>query len=178
MFINELRYTKPDLTMNRKDFESLDRMINFIRTDLRHCIGVDANWVVALAVTSYTETFGHFLPNMHSAKNYQCYNEFLSNWMNYNHLIDPKKPYLLYDEIRNGLAHEYLLKADSEVNMGTGPCGIEIIRKRKSQFIRFNIVTYYNDFMEAIKKYRLSIKTNISLQNAFDVRMKGKSRLK
>ena len=35
--------------MNKKDFESLDRMINFIRSDLRHCIGVDANWVVSLA---------------------------------------------------------------------------------------------------------------------------------
>ena len=93
------------------------------------------------------------MPNMLNAKNYQCYNEFLSNWMNYSHLIDQNKPYLLYDEIRNGLAHEYLLKVNGEVNMGTGPCGIERIRKRKSQFIRFNIITYYNDFMEAVKKY-------------------------
>ena len=71
--------------MKKKDFDSLDRMINFIRTDLRHCIGVDANWVVTLALSTYTETFGHLLPNMQSARNYQCYNEFLSNWMNYTH---------------------------------------------------------------------------------------------
>jgi hypothetical protein len=153
-------------------------MVQFIRTDLRHCIGVDANWVVVLALSSYTEMFGHLLPNMQNAKNYECYNEFLRNWMNYGHLIDPNKPASLYDKIRNGLVHEYLFKADAEVNMGTGSYGIEITTKRKSPFIRFNIITYYNDFMEAIKKYRNKIQTDKTLQNAFDIRMKGKSRLR
>jgi hypothetical protein len=164
--------------MNRKDFDSLDKMISFIEGDLRHCIGVDANWVVALALSTYTETFGHLLPGMQKAKSYQCYNEFLEDWMNYGRLIDPKKPALLYDEIRNGLAHEYLLKADAEVNMGTGPSGIEVLRRRKSRFLRFNIVTYYNDFMRAVKKYQRTIRTDKNLQMAFDNRMKGKSRLR
>ena len=162
-------------------------MIGFIRGDLRHCIGADANWVVALAISSYTETFGHLLPNMQDKKqgkkvirveNFRCYNEFLTKWMNYGHLIDPKRPSALYDEVRNGLSHEYLLKVDSEVNMGTGQCGIEIITKRKRKFIRFNLITYYNDFMEAVKKYQKAIQTNTKLQQAFDTRMKGKQRLK
>jgi hypothetical protein len=46
-----------------------------------------------------------------------------------------------------GLAHEYLLKVDAEVNV-IGPYGIEIIKKRRGLFIRFNIITYYNDFKE------------------------------
>ena len=53
--------------MNRRDFKSLDKMIQFIRTELRHCIGVNANWVVALALSSYTEAFGHLLPHMQNA---------------------------------------------------------------------------------------------------------------
>jgi hypothetical protein len=166
--------------MNREDFESLDKMIQFISTDLRHCIGVDANWVVALALSAYTEAFGHLLPDMQGAevKNYQCYNTFIDNWMSCGHLIDPLKPWILYDEIRNGLAHEYLLKTDAEVNMGIGPCGIEILTKGKNRLVRLNIITYYNDFMQAVKKYQLSIKTDMSLQRAFDNRMKGESRLK
>jgi hypothetical protein len=93
-------------------------------------------------------------------------------------IIDPKKPHLLYDEIRNGLAHEYLLKSDAVVNMGTGPCGIEIYHKRKNRSIQFNIITYYNDFMQGVKKYQQAIRTDKNLQNAFDNRMKGKQRLR
>jgi hypothetical protein len=152
-------------------------MIQFIKDDLRHCIGVDANWVVALALSSYTEAFGHLLPHMQNAKNFQCYNEFLSKWLDYGHLVDPKKPNILYNEVRNGLIHEYLLKAEAEVNMGTGPCGIEIIRRRKGRFIRLNLITYYNDFMQALKKYRHTIQIDKSYQRAFDNRMKGKGRL-
>jgi hypothetical protein len=69
--------------------------------------------------------------------------EFLDKWMNYGHLIDLKNPGLLYNEIRNGLTHEYLLKTDAEVNIGTGPCGIEVLRKGKGRFLRFNLITYY-----------------------------------
>jgi hypothetical protein len=96
----------------------------------------------------------------------------------FSYYWDPKKPNILYDEIRNGLAHEYMLKAEAEVNMGTGPCGIEIIRRRKGKLIRLNIITYYNDFMQAIMKYRATIQIDNRLQSAFDSRMKGKSRLK
>ena len=163
--------------MKKKDFDSLNKMIEFISNDLRHCIGVDANWIVALALSAYTEAFGHFLPGMQNAKNFQCYNEFIDNWMNYGHLVDPKKPHLLYDDIRNGLTHEYLLKTDAEVNMDTGVCGIEIFNKNKKRFIRFNIITYYNDFMQAVKKYQRTIRTDNNLQGAFDNRMKGKQRL-
>src|SRR5438874_11435865 len=102
--------------MKKKDFESLDKMIGFIREDIRHCVGVDANWVVALALSVYTEAFGHLLLGMQNARTYECYNEFLDKWMNYGHLIDRKNPGLLCNEIRNGLTHEYLLKTDAEVN--------------------------------------------------------------
>jgi wyosine [tRNA(Phe)-imidazoG37] synthetase (radical SAM superfamily) len=63
--------------------------------------------------------------------------------------------------------------------MGTGPCGIEILKKRKGKrkFIRFNIITYYNDFMEAVKKYRSTLRGDKNLQKAFDQRMNGKQRL-
>jgi hypothetical protein len=168
--VDQLRETCRSI-MKKKDFESLDKMIEFINRDLRHCIGVDANWIVALALSAYTEAFGHFLPRLQNAKNFQCYNEFLDKWMNYGHLIDSKKPHVLYDDIRNGLAHEYLLKTDADVNMGTGICGIEVLKKNKKRFIRFNIITY-NDFMKA------TIRTDNNLKGAFDSRMKGKRRLK
>jgi hypothetical protein len=159
----------------------LDKMIEFIRSDLRHCIGVDANWVVALALSSYTETFGHFLlpdpPKGRRIENWKCYNEFLSKWMHYGHLIDPSRPKELYDHVRNGLAHEYVPKTSGVINMGTGPCGIEVIAGKKGKFIRFNIITYYNDFMESVKEYRRKIQTNRELQKAFDQRMKGRTRL-
>lgn len=77
--------------MKRSDFISLDKMMEFINTDLRHCIGVDANWIVALALSTYTEAFGHFLPGMQNSRNYPCYNKFLCDWMNYGHLVEPKK---------------------------------------------------------------------------------------
>jgi hypothetical protein len=57
--------------MKRNDFKSLDKMIEFISADLRHCIGADANWIVALALSTYTEAFGHFLPGMQNSKNFQ-----------------------------------------------------------------------------------------------------------
>jgi hypothetical protein len=164
--------------MKKADFQSIDRMVGFIREDLRHCIGVDANWVVALALSAYTEAFGHMLPNMEKAACYRCYNEFLVKWMHYRGLIDPKNPKFLYDVIRNGLAHEYLLKVDAEVNMGTGPCGVEIMTKGKKRFVRFNIITYYDDFIQAIEQYRKRIRTDPKLQDSFDARMKGRQRLK
>jgi hypothetical protein len=98
--------------------------------------------------------------------------------MNYGHLVDHKKPHVLYNDIRNGLAHEYLLKTDANVNMGTGICGIEILNKNKKRFIRFNIITYYNDFMQAVRKYQRTIRTDNNLKGAFDNRMRGKQRLK
>jgi hypothetical protein len=76
------------------------------------------------------------------------------------------------------LAHEYMLKTDAVVNMGTGPCGIEILQNRKNRSIRFNIITYYNDFMQGVMKYRQAVRTDNNLQHAFDSRMKGKQRLK
>jgi hypothetical protein len=77
--------------IKKSDLKSLDKVILFMREDLRHCIGVDANWVVALALSAYTETFGHFLPGMEDKKkgkrtirikNWKPYNEFLTKWMN------------------------------------------------------------------------------------------------
>lgn len=166
----------------KSDFEMLDKMIDFIRGDLRHCIGVDANWVVALALSSYTETFGHFLlpdpPKGRRIENWKCYNEFLSEWMNYGHLINADRPSELYDHVRNGLAHEYVLKTSGTINMGTGTCGIEAVVRKKGEFIHFNIITYYNDFMEAVKEYRRKIQTDKVLQKAFDQRMKGRTRLR
>lgn len=76
--------------LNKTDFDSLKRMIDFMQEDLRHCIGADANFIVALALSVYTEAFGHLLPNMQAKKCYECYNEFLVKWMNYVQLIDPK----------------------------------------------------------------------------------------
>jgi hypothetical protein len=96
----------------------------------------------------------------------------------YDHLSDSKNPGQLYNDIRNGLAHEYLLKSDAVVNMGTGPCGIEIYHKRKNRWIRFNIITYYNDFMQGVKKYQQAVRTDNNLQHAYNSRMKGKQRLK
>jgi len=164
--------------MKKSDFEMLHKMVEFMRGDLRHCIGADANWVTALALVAYTEVFGHFLLPEKSTKPYECFNECLEKWMHYSLPNDPKNPGKWYDRIRNGLAHEYLMKTDSEVNMGTGPSGIEIIKRKKGDFIRLNLVTYYNDFMEAVKAYEKKVKTDANLQKAFDRRMEGKPRLR
>lgn len=162
--------------MRKADFRALHKMIEFMKGDLRHCIGADANWVVALALVTYTEVFGHFL--LPKGNNPDCFNRFLSEWMKYPHLVDKNNPGDLYDRVRNGLVHEYLIKKSSSViNMGTGPCGIEIIKGRKGETVRLNLVTYYNDFMEAVKEYERKIKTDPLLQKAYDQRMTGKQRL-
>jgi hypothetical protein len=70
-----------------------------------------------------------------------------------------------------------MLKADSYLKMGVGEYGLEVIKKGKREIVRFNIITYYNDFMVAVNKFWQTIQKDKRLQNAFDERMKGRQRL-
>jgi hypothetical protein len=89
----------------------------------------------------------------------------------------------LYEVVRCGLVHEYFMKAESTVTIGTSSkvsCGI-IYDPSKSLALIFVVDEYFEDFKKAFNNYYADLlgttnKTpNVGLQSKFDTAINGMS---
>jgi len=131
-------------------------------SDLTGAIQTCGNYLAALGLACYTETCGRdlVLKGGVGAKDWECFNAFIK-YMGAEEVLKWRIKYLgrtLYfkDAIRNGLAHEYFIKADSG--------GVAMISDRQdakrtgfclepSGHVSIVVVPYFNLFTQAIVRW-------------------------
>lgn len=146
--------------MPQLEFDSLDKIIEFINTDIAGCMRCGVNLSLALVLSAYTEFFGHLLiGTAQSEKSYNAWLRFMGE--PYNDLLD--NGYKLYDTIRCGLVHEYTMKKRAFIFTERGFPGIEI----KNGAIYFNNLQYSEEFLDSIDRYRKKIQANSDLQHKY-----------
>lgn len=152
------------------DLASLEKMIVFIKEDLKKCIDCGVNFGLALLLSAYTELFGHLLTGLSgSGSDGKSYNAWL-RYMGepYSKILDGGVD--LYGKIRCGLIHEYTIKDNACIFTEKGPAAIEI----KDGVIRLNNWEYYQDFIKSLDRYLNDIKIDSSLREYFNNFRNGK----
>lgn len=57
----------------------------------------------------------------------------------------------VYNKVRCGLVHSYLIETNSLIKLGKGDCGITI-DNTNGKYV-FNIITYFEDFKKVVDTY-------------------------
>lgn len=145
-----------------KDF--MDTLRDNMFDDVQRAINANANYLAALGLSTYTEHLGGLyrgdLRHGNSEKNYT---EFIMDFFPgtlYNLANTALKDLGgLYKVVRCGLVHEYFMKIDSTVTMGssnssnnTPKCGITY-DPTHAPALEFNVDQYYVDFKSVFQKY-------------------------
>ncbi len=144
-------------------------MRDFMFTDLAAGIESKANFMVALALTTYTETWGRLVKGLPKYHSQVCYEAFLSKLgKDYEELLSQGVP--LYQDIRCGLVHSYAIEARAEIRMESGNCGISY---ENGKYVFF-ILTYFDDFKKAVEQYLSDLPRTFSLQATLKLGMYGK----
>ncbi len=173
--------------------DSVKRVRLFMIEDLEKTIGLAStprgapNFMLALALCAYTEYWGRLVEGKASRYGDVCFKAFFERMGPcYAQLIndprltkaekDGKISYRVYWAVRNGLAHSYLVEANSVINMGRGTCGLEYAADVDR--FTFNIQTYFDDFRVAVDKYLIELESPSSnLWSKFEMAMQNKPEL-
>lgn len=143
------------------ELDSLDKIIEFIKSDIQGCLKCGVNIGLALILNAYTEFFGHLLTGETAPGN--SYNAWL-RFMGppYSRLLD--EGHDLYGVIRCGLIHEYTIKKPAFIlSKEDGYPGIVI----EDGVVYFNNFHYQKDFIDSVEKYRTEIQTDSSQQENY-----------
>ena len=154
-------------------------IFGFIFRDIERCVEAKANYVVALALLSYTEYIGGLITGKlglkkESAENFNTALEYFEFNGDKNYYKDFKVKYTdengkkseadIYKMFRCGLVHEYFVKGDSFIhNNPSGlvepeDAGIGWIGDAGQRRLRFHTNAYFRDFKNAVMKlYKLLI---------------------
>lgn len=141
-------------------------LLNWCRTtvkermfhDIDACIDKQVDFVVALALSSYTEVLGGIVNGTltNIPDNKTNYLSFLSR-MKYS----PEECEKYYYLVRCGLVHQYFVKNKSQIGNDIGnKRGIEV----HDGYIYFDTRKYYNELREAFDEYLTQLKDDIALQ--------------
>jgi len=146
-------------------------IFGFIYNDIQNCIKAGANYVVALALLSYTEFLGGLITgnlglDRKSSENFnQALKYFPREYCDLNSRIkveftdtsnrkDTKED--IYSIFRCGLAHEYFIKGRKFSCVWNNPNGFTAkhigIKKEKGGLIFYNN-EYFRDFKKAVMKF-------------------------
>jgi hypothetical protein len=132
------------------------------------------NFLIALGLSCYTEAWGKLLQGIARGKSQICYESFIRKLgPEYGKLLDRKYP--VYDTVRCGLAHAYLMNEDGMVNLGTGTSGIEV--NGTTNHYTFNIQTYFKDFKIAVDQYISGLKNGTEDVDKMNKSLLGKPKL-
>lgn len=125
--------------------------------DIDVCINQNAGFLMALALSSYTDALGGLVNGTitkrdETRKNYL---KFLS-MMGYSNEECEK----YYDKVRCGLTHQYLVKDRSSIGTNIGNTrGIE----ERNGYICFDFKLYYAELKQAYSNYKEELKTDSTL---------------
>ena len=128
-------------------YNSLCKCRDFMYSDIQKSIGLAKNpstgapnLLIALGLSCYTEYWGKLSLGIAQGDSRQCYESFLSKLgIKYQKLITDG--YDVYDKVRCGLVHSYLIETNCLIKLGKGDCGITI-DSTNDKYI-FNIITYF-----------------------------------
>lgn len=151
-------------------------VFGFIYHDIDAAIDGKANFLVALALTTYTEFLGGLINGNFGidaqgkmipgqcGKNFETFFGCLGT--PYQNLVNELN---VYGVIRSGLVHQYFVKREGTIWMGLPPeidCGIKVNSDGK---IHFYVQKYFADLKEAVRKYynKLVIERDPDLITAF-----------
>jgi len=141
--------------------------------DINAAIDGEANYLVALALSAYTEFLGGlYRCNIREGQAKKNYNHGLKKLgEEYIRLLDEHGDDV-YERVRCGLVHEYFIKGLAKVWMrepAPTDCGIEF---RSDGFINFYVSRYFDDFQHAIDEYIRELYKNKRLMDYFLSRWK------
>jgi hypothetical protein len=140
--------------------QNIDKIKEFMFADLDKTIELvhsnkDApNFMLALVLCSYTEFWGKLmLPSQRCKK---CFDAFFCKLgTKYADVINQD----IYDKIRCGLVHEYLIKGNAKIVIEGGDCGI--IYDGRTKMYTFCVRRYLEDFKFAVNNYIGELKTDL-----------------
>ena len=148
--------------------EKLRKFKNLMVKDINVAIEGEANYLVALALSSYTEFLGGLyrcqIKEGQAKRNYN--NGLKKLGEEYIQLLDEHRNEI-YARVRCGLVHEYFIKGTAKVWMNEPSptcCGIEF---KRGGSINFYVTQYFDDFQVAISEYIDKMKTNKALKDYF-----------
>lgn len=126
---------------------------NGIVNDLYRSVQAEMNYATAQLLFNYSEFIGRkMLGTVGSWKkgdDIKAYREFTKKYVGYKD-ISSKELEKIFNDCRNGLAHEYFVKGEYTAIMndpGNLPCGIE---KRGNNYTIY-IHTYFNHFVHGLE---------------------------
>lgn len=171
--------------MLRDDLNKFKKLTDWMITDLsKSMFRAKANFLVALGLVTYTETLGSFLKPYKTDKNgrlkldkkgrkiktttgdrfYECFKRLGPEYVDLRRRFWGKNYKRIYDDLRNGLVHEYCIKRKEFTIYGThrrflsdnklsrsATCGLTYDRIRKKW--HFTNPRYLVDFKNAVKSY-------------------------
>jgi hypothetical protein len=115
------------------------------------------NFLLALALCCYTEYWGKLLTE-NKLSHLDSFNAFFEILGECYKTLIKKYGGRIYGEVRCGLAHYYLIEKSATINMGYGLCGVEYDGTNRRY--TFNILTYLEDFQNAVDTFITEIETN------------------
>jgi hypothetical protein len=171
--------------MFQNDFNKFKKLTNWMVTDLsRSMFEAKANFLVALGLVIYTETLGSFLKPYRTDRSgrlkldkngkkiktttgerfYEFFKRLGPEYVDLRKRFWGENYRKVYDDLRNGLAHEYLIKRRDFTVWGTKQTfltDVELLRSAKCGLAydkaqkKWHFITprYLGDLKNAIKKY-------------------------
>lgn len=113
------------------------------------------NILIALGLSCYTEYWGKLLLGLPIDDSRKCYEAFFrrleTSYVSnpYEALLD--RGVLVYQDVRCGLVHAYVVDRDCKVTLDEGSCGI--CYDENTDRYDFYIKTYFKDFQSAVESY-------------------------
>ena len=111
------------------------------------------NILIALGLSCYTEYWGKLLLGLPRDDSKKCYEAFFRRLGNsyasnpYEALLDRGVP--VYQDVRCGLVHTYVVDRDCKVMLAEGSCGIWY--DETTDHYDFYVKTYFKDFQSAVE---------------------------
>lgn len=163
----------------RRDYMDIIRKYMF--DDIKTALLGNANYLVALGLSTYTENLGGLYCGdlQHSLGTH--YISFIKKYFpkdyeNVDNQLSASGKGTMYEVVRCGLVHEYFMKAEANVTIGTtskASCGIVYDPSKRPALI-FVVDEYFKDFKDAFNSYYTDLLgTNVGLQSKFDSAING-----
>lgn len=138
----------------------MDTLQKYTFEDIQRAKFALANYLAALGLSTYTENLGGlYRGNLQSnvANNYISFIEdyFPPCYKAVHNQLKLLHKDGLYKMVRCGLVHEYFMKINSTVTIGSANqsgCGIVYDTSNKPS-LEFNVDRYFSDYKDAYKKY-------------------------
>ena len=133
------------------------------------------NFLLALGLCCFTEYWGRLLTGTAKNEGPKCFNAFFDR-LGQPYVEVRNNQNKIYNKVRCGLAHSYLVEGISVIDMKSGLlCGIEH-NESTSQYV-FHICTYFEHFKNAVNDYIRGLENGTEKLSSMEKALKNKPEL-